>query len=166
MRSWLRSGATNLCSGWKAAIQWGYTLSVVPMLLIASAVGLASPRPSASCLTAERATHGTIFCSTKNVSFILAGRTTGGKYSIYDYRYRFLPHPGGVMHGGQRLIVFHHGKYLGQYSLSPPPYVHVRVVGTQVVLHVSASRETVRLNFSNEPPRELYINGETEGFGH
>jgi hypothetical protein len=69
-----------------------------------------------ACLVAERASHGVVFCSRKSVSFNLMGRTTRAEYSIYDYHYRFR-RPGGVMHGGQRLIVFRGKTYVGNYPL-------------------------------------------------
>jgi len=137
---------------------------MVPILLIASAAsGLAAHRPSTACLEAERASQGVVFCSPKNVSFILVGRTTGKKYSIYDYHYRFLPHPGGVMHGGQRLIVFQGNRYVGHYSLAPQ--VTVVVSGTHVVLKGAGDRKAVRLDFSRKPPSQIWVNGEVEGFG-
>ena len=69
------------------------------------------------------------------------------------------------MHGGQRVVVFRGKKYVGQYMLSPGPYTTVRVEGTRVVLQVEGTREKVTLDFSKKPPEEVYINGETEGFG-
>ena len=133
------------------------------MLFIASAASaLAAHAPSTPCLAAERASKGAIFCS-PDVSFTLAGRTTGGKYSIYDYRYRFLPHPGGAMHGGQRLIVFEGARYVGNYMLQPKVSVAVR--GTQVVLKGDEDGAAVQLDFSRKPPSRILVNGEVEGFG-
>jgi hypothetical protein len=137
-------------------------MSMVPILLMASAVGLAPHEQSAPCLTAERASHGVVFCLPKNVSFVLAGRTTGGRYSIYDYRYRFLPHPGGVMHGGQRLIVFQGKRYVGNYML--PPKVKIAVRGTWVVLKSDEGREAVQLDFSRSPPNRIFVDGEVNTF--
>jgi hypothetical protein len=94
----------------------------------------------------------------------LAGRTTGSRYSIYNYRYRFLPHPGGVIHGGQRLIVFHGKRYIGNYMLLPEVSVAVR--GTQVILKGDDDRAAVRLDFSRRPPSRILVNGEAQTFDH
>jgi hypothetical protein len=102
-------------------------------------------------------------CSGKNATFLLAGRTTGSGYSIYDYRYRFLPHPGGVMHGGQRLLVFHGREYLGQYAVQPDVKVTVR--GTRVFLQVEDNpRDRATMDFSRAPPKRVLINGELVSF--
>lgn len=34
------------------------------------------------------------------------------------------------MHGGQRLLGFPGDEYLGQYSMSPPPYIRVRIAAS------------------------------------
>jgi hypothetical protein len=133
---------------------------MVPMLLIAFAASGATHEPSEPCLSAERATQGVIFCSPKDVSFVLVGRTTGSGYSIYNYHYSFLPHPGGVMHGGQRLIVFQGTKYVGNYKLQPKVSVAVR--GTHVVLKGDDDRDAVRLDFSRKPPSQIHVNGEVD----
>jgi hypothetical protein len=135
---------------------------MVQMVFVAFVVGLASNAASPVCLAAERASHGVIFCSSENVSFTLAGRTTGGKYSIYDYRYQFLPHPSGVMHGGQRLIVFQGKSYVGNYML--PPTVRVVVRGTEVVLKGDKDQTTARADFSRRPPTRILVNGEVVTF--
>jgi hypothetical protein len=131
-----------------------------PILFMASAATLASNELSASCLTAERASHGVIFCAPKNVSFVLAGRTSEGRYSIYNYHYRFLTHPGGAMHGGQRLIVFQGKRYVGNYTLLPEVSIAVR--GTQIVLKGDDDGAAVRVDFSRRPPRKILVNGEAE----
>ena len=135
---------------------------MVLALSIVFAAVEASSGSSALCLTAERASHGVVACSPKNVSFNLVGQTTGGRYSIYDYHYRFLPHPAGVMHGGQRLIVFRGGRYVGNYML--PPKVSIAVQGTEVVLKGDEDSELVRLDFSRNPPRRIFVNGEVQTF--
>jgi hypothetical protein len=109
---------------------------------------------------------GPLVCSKKNATFALVGRTTGGKYAVYDYRYRYMPEGGNAMHGGQKIVIFRGRSYVGQYALSPPPYVDVSVSGTDVVLKVvndlSHSLEAVRLNLSEQLPLSVFINGETE----
>jgi hypothetical protein len=121
---------------------------------------LAVHAPPRLCLEAERASHGAVFCTPKYVSFVLVGRTAGSNYSIYDYHYRFLTHREGVMHGGQRLIVFQGRRYVGNYMLQPEVSVTVR--GTKVVLKGEDDKEAVRFDFSRRPPRQILVNGEVE----
>ena len=145
---------------------------MIAIILVATAASAlaAADVPSAACLAGKRQAlieggfTGPLVCSTKDATFRLVGRTSGDGYSVYDYRYRFLPHPGGVMHGGQRVVIFRGRKYAGQYVLSPPPPTSLTVSGTDILLQTSGSREKVRLDFSSRPPSELTINGETERF--
>ncbi len=103
-----------------------------------------------------------MFCSAKNVSFVLVGRTKGHGYSIYDYHYRFVPRQGGPIHGGQRLIVFEGKRYVGNYMLVPK--VRIAVRGTQVVLKGGEDKGEVRLDFSHIPPSRILVDGEAEAF--
>jgi len=106
-----------------------------------------------------------IFCSPKNVAFILVGRTIGSGYSIYNYRYRILTNlVTGVWHGGQRLVVFRGNRYVGQYKLNTPPFVAIGVKGSHVVLRSSETPRNVSPDFSREPPRQILVNGEVEDF--
>lgn len=132
------------------------------MMFIAAVVGVASGKPSPLCLEAERASRGVVFCSPEDIRFSFVGQTTGGKYTIYDYRYGFLPHPSGAKHGGQRLIVFRGEKYVGNYMLSPK--VSVTVTGTEVVLKGDEDRAPVRIDLSRKPPSRLLVNGEVATF--
>jgi hypothetical protein len=134
-----------------------YTFRMIPMLFMVSAAsGIATHRRE--CLAAERGSQGVILCSPKNVSFTLVGRTTGNGYSIYNYHYRFLPHAGGVMHGGQRLVVFQGERYVGQYALQPE--VTVAVSGSRVLLRGDEDAKAVRLDFTGKPPHRILVNGE------
>jgi hypothetical protein len=135
---------------------------ITMMFMTAAASGLAAHAPSMQCLVAARESHGVVLCSPKNVSFILVGRTTGKKYSIYNYHYRFLTHRGGVWHGGQRLIVFQGTTYVGQYGLLPE--VTVAVSGMKVVLKGDEDAKPVRVDFSGRPPSHILVNGELETF--
>lgn len=119
-----------------------------------------------SCLGGKKQTlinghfTGLIVCSPKDASFRLVGMTNG--YAVYDYRYRFLPFEGApVMHGGQRLLVFHDGKYIGQYSMSPPPETTVMVRGSFLLLSKPGA-DSVRVDFSTGPPSSIFFDGETE----
>lgn len=137
---------------------------------LAAANFVAADAPPRACLAGKRQAlidsgfTGPLVCSENDATFKLVGRPSGSKYSVYDYRYHFLPHPGGVMHGGQKLVVFRGGKYIGQYALSPPPYTSISVSGSDIVLQSSASHEKVRLDLANRPPATLTVNGETDTF--
>lgn len=102
---------------------------------------------------------GVIVCSPRDASFTLVGKTARGGYAIYDYRYRFLPPHGNVYHGGQRLLVFRGGNYLGQYGASPPPYASPYVQGSLLRFHGRAGEGTLDLDFSHGPPRRALIGG-------
>ena len=104
---------------------------------------------------------GPIVCSPSGATFRLVGTPNG--YAIYDYRYRFLPYEGAtVMHGGQRLLVFHGGEYVGQYSMSPPPDTTITVSGSYVLLSKRGAG-SVTVDFSMGPPSKIHFDGETEG---
>ena len=123
---------------------------MIPMLLMASiAWGLGGHK--SQCLAAERASQGVIFCSPKNVSFVLVGRTTGNKYSIFNYHYRIPTRT--VTHGGQRLIIFQGTRYVGQYGLTPE--VIMAVTGTKVSLKVDRDTKPVLADFSRGPPSQI-----------
>jgi hypothetical protein len=107
---------------------------------------------------------GPLVCSPRDATFVLAGKTAGDKFSVFDYRYRFRPPGGKVMHGGQKVVVFQGSSYIGQFALSPPPYATVIVDGTRVLLEIKDTGQKVSLDFSTGPPRELLINGEAEVF--
>ena len=108
---------------------------------------------------------GPLVCSGKDATFVLAGRTTGDKFAIYDYRYRYDPPGGGnVTHGGQKIVVFRGTSYVGQYALSPPPYDTVRVRGTNVTIQSHETGQIVRVDFSDNPPREVVVDGEPLAF--
>lgn len=94
----------------------------------------------------------------------LVGHTPGTSFKIYDYRYRFLPHPEGVFHGGQRLLVFRDQDYLGGYVLSTPPYATISVSGAKLFLQNPDSTETLTLDLSKAPPEQILWNGEISKF--
>jgi hypothetical protein len=146
-------------------------MAKITVIVTAMSVSLSSAAaevPSGQCLAGMRAVliaghfTGPLVCKKDNVKFNLVGQTAGRKYSIYDYRYRYMPKKGSVMHGGQKIIIFRKGKYIGQYALSPPPYAAVTVRGSQVVLKISGADEEVKLDFSANPPTKVFINGEME----
>ena len=138
-------------------------LAIALSLVSTATWGTTLCRPSMRRALVEGRFGGPIVCSRNNASLILAGRTTGTRLTIYDYRYRFLTHKGGVWHGGQRLMVFSGNAYIGNYLLSPPR-LRITVEGTSVVLKVPQTGEKVELDFSKAPPRKILVNGELEQF--
>lgn len=141
------------------------------ILIVASwPLGMGMAKPAAECLAGFRGAlieghfTGPLVCSASDATLVLVGRTAGYRFSIYDYRYRYLPPGGNVMHGGQKIVVFQGIRYVGQYALSPPPYTTVSVNGTHVVFQSRDTQETVRLDFSKNPPREVVIDGESHRF--
>jgi len=139
--------------------------AVVASTAATSADGL---RPS-KCLDGRRPAllqgrfSGPLICSKRNATFTFVGLTAGQKLAVYDYRYRFLPAHGSVMHGGQRIVVFRGSRYIGQYVLATPPYTAVTVNGPNVVLRTPGETR-VLLDLSRTPPKEILVNGEAETF--
>ncbi|CAL4869971.1 hypothetical protein MMA231_04269 (plasmid) [Asticcacaulis sp. MM231] len=68
------------------------------------------------------------------------------------------------MHGGQRIVVFQHGRYLGQYMLSPPPFSTLTVDGSHVVVTKMGHLENDVLDFSAGPAKEAFLDGQIEQF--
>jgi hypothetical protein len=66
------------------------------------------------------------------------------------------------MHGGQRLVIFRGDRYVGQYHLSPPPYVTVTLNGSRVVLRTPGTSRNVEVDLSSAPPKKILVNGEVE----
>ena len=102
---------------------------------------------------------GPIICAPQDATFTLVGKTARDGYAIYDYRYRFLPTHGNVYHGGQRILVFRGGKYLGQYVASPPPHVSLSFRGSVLRIASEPGDGNLPLDFSHGPPRKALISG-------
>jgi hypothetical protein len=136
---------------------------VIMIVLLSNTVALASTK---QCLAKRRAAgvSGKEWLCNKTSTFRFVGRISRSGYEIYDYRYRFLPHSGGAMHGGQRIKIFRGGKYIGEYSLSPPPEVNMAVRGARLILSTDGADRTVELNLSKGLPERIFVNGEAEDF--
>ena len=132
------------------------TLSMIPMLGVTSDQCMAGRKKSLM----DAHFSGPIMCSSKDATFVLVGRTSGNGLSIYDYRYRFLSQPEGVYHGGQRMVIFRGNTYVGQYALSPPPYLSISVQGSRVKLKSRDLPKRTSLDFSKGPPSKIFSNGE------
>jgi hypothetical protein len=129
-------------------------------------VGPVAAKPTSECLMGLRDSltrggfSGPLICSKDDATFVLVGRTNKSNYSIYDYRYRFRPKDGNVMHGGQKIVVFRGLRYIGQYSLSPPPYNSISVCGSNVIVKAQDRRNIYSLDFSDIPPNTAFVDGE------
>lgn len=140
-------------------------LTAIPLIAALSLIpGLATT--SDQCMAGRKKSliqaqfSGPIICSGKDATFVLAGRTSGNEFSIYDYRYRYRPLNGSVKHGGQRIVIFHGETYVGQYALSVPPYVSISVSGSLVKIRSSDTPKRVSLDLSKGPPNKILANGE------
>lgn len=105
---------------------------------------------------------GGIYCDEPDAEakFALVGsaETSKGKYTVYDYRYRFLPDGGNVWHGGQRLILIRNNEYIGQFVLSPPPPATIKLSSSKLTLS-KPNVETVEVDLAKEIPRQLVFDG-------
>jgi hypothetical protein len=139
---------------------------VLVSLAAAWLTGPAAAKPTSDCLLGMRGSlvrggfSGPLICSRRDATFVLVGQTSKSHYSVYDYRYRFLPRNGNVMHGGQKIVVFQGARYIGQYPLSPPPYASVAVYGGRVVVKSRDGKDRYSLDFSNGPQKKVFVDGE------
>jgi hypothetical protein len=148
-----------------------FTLGFVATLFFWISTTEASP-PKAQCLDGKMPAlkvggfTGPLLCDSVHTSFKFVGSILGEKqsYLLYNYQYQFLPKSGSVLHGGQRLVVLSSkGKYLGQYSLTPPPLLDVIVNGSTVSINVGPDVKGV-VEFKNGPPSSTLIDGEPVTF--
>ena len=133
---------------------------------VTSAPGLAAP----PCLAGKKSAllqggfSGPLICSRRNATFNFVGKTTGHRFSLYDYRYRFRPADGNVTHGGQRIVIFHGASYMGQYTITTPPFTSVTVDGATMVLRIGDAATRVRLDLFRHPPKKILVNGKVATF--
>jgi hypothetical protein len=105
---------------------------------------------------------GPLLCEDQDASFKLIGiiHLALESYMVYDYRYKFKPPDGSVLHGGQRVIIFNsNGKYLGQYAITPPPQFDITIRGTSIVISSHGKTNGV-IEFKNQPPLSALVDGE------
>lgn len=142
-------------------------LAIATAILVAFTSFASDEDVSAECLSGMGQTliaggfSGGVFCSTEDATFNLAG--IAGGHAVYDYRYGFMPQHGAVMHGGQRMVIVKDGRYVGQYSLSPPPFADLSVRGSQVIIQLDQDRGRAVLDFSNGPPQQVLVDGYVVG---
>jgi hypothetical protein len=104
---------------------------------------------------------GEVFCDKQHGQFSLIGvtATSAAKYTIYDYRYRFLPENGNVWHAGQRMIIIRNNEYFGQFILSPPPDTTIELNGTKLTLS-KPDVEVASVDLVNGVPSEIFFDGD------
>ena len=147
--------------------------AIGPVLALAWASSSdAKPTQRSDCLPELRQAlidgqfSGPVLCVSPDVTLRRVGRTSSSPrgtpgLTIYDYRYKHLPHEGGVKHGGQRLLLFDSKRqYVGQYILSPPPYNDI-VVRARTVRISARGRLVGQLQvIDGRPPETTYVAGE------
>jgi hypothetical protein len=147
-------------------LKFARTLMLV--MLMMGAGGLVHGGESLSCLDGRAQSlknggfSGPIVCAGSDARFRRVGtiRTSDGTLTVYDYRYRYTPTDGAVMHGGQRLVIFSsRGQYLGQYALSPPPNLDVNVIGQTIEVRARGELKGT-IDFSSGPPTNVLLDGE------
>lgn len=149
-----------------------YFIKLLFLCMLALQVSGAEAKQPSACLAGKLSSlkkggfSGPLLCDHNGVEFRSIGQVRGGNwnYFVYDYRYRFKPKDGAVLHGGQRLIVFDsQGSYLGQYALSPPPNLDVIIEGSQVKISASGQLKGA-IEFATGPAPEVNIDGENTTF--
>ena len=87
-------------------------------------------------------------------------------FTVYDLIYQTIPQfVGAQSHGGERLLIFKDGKYLGQYALSPPPFSDPIIVGDDIVLEAAPKKWGNVIHFTkNEPPSKAWLQGYIDDF--
>lgn len=104
-------------------------------------------------------------CNDVEQTVVYVGKTQshhGHSYRVYLLSYR-TTYPGVASHYGQRILVFDsHRRYLGHYHLEAGH--RLRIVGSDVLLNVPASRGN-RLHLDRAtPPDPEWLDGDTVGF--
>jgi hypothetical protein len=135
----------------------------VAVLVLSTQAGCAQ-RPSSGCLSGRSEAllkedfSGPIVCSREDATFVEIG--TVGDYVLYDYRYRFMPEHGAVMHGGQKVVMFNGARYAGQYALNPPPYANVSLKGSRVLFQTEGDPGVSVMEFAHGPPPQIFSGGQ------
>lgn len=142
---------------------------IIAILICAAAALQVNPsiaKTSSDCMLGMRQYlvegqfSGPIVCSKSNASFKFLGKINRARYSIFEYKYRFRPRTGSVMHGGHKIIVFEGRRYIGQFSLSPPPYNFVSLSNFEIIVRGKDKKSEYIVDFSKGPPNKVFIDGE------
>ena len=108
---------------------------------------------------------GSVDCVHDRLSVAKIGRlrTLGHDFVVYDYRYQLAPVCDEcAVHGGQRILIFDRGRYLGQYK--PDPLRVTLDDGALLFWPVTAgspSKEPVVVRVTRRGfPKEILVDGE------
>jgi len=112
-------------------------ISIIPIFLFSPHSYVVRTHPDCfgelrSSLVAGGYTGG-VDCRTIKVNIMKAGYILGkNKYQIYSLVYKthtLSPH------GGQRILVFHNQRYIGQYKLDTPPFYKIVADGSDIAVY-------------------------------
>lgn len=82
-------------------------------------------------------------------------------YEIYNLIYKTITQDGYPPHGGQKILLFSNKQYVGQYSLSSPPFHGLSIDAKSIVIDIQKEKGN-RINFDeNGPPRSVFIDEDT-----
>ncbi|MDH4743914.1 hypothetical protein OMP43_07790 [Sphingomonas sp. CBMAI 2297] len=131
----------------------------------------ADDRSGAKCLKGlapaliAGAFSGSIDCGRDQIAVRKIGniRAGGRSFAIYDYRYKLRPVcPECASHGGRRIIVMTHGRYIGQYGVLDYG-VRVTIRGGKLILSpavgdsfAGAAPAAVRFS-TGGPPKRIFF---------
>lgn len=93
-------------------------------------------------------------------------RAHGREYTVFDYRYELASKCRDcAIHGGQRILFFRAGRYVGQYK---PDSADLAIVGGRLVLSPTSGMPgarpvTLRLT-RRGPPRQVWFDGSSLEF--
>ena len=105
---------------------------------------------------------GSTDCKHDQLSIRYVGkvRSFGREYKIYENRYRLQPVCREcAIHGGQRIIIMEHGRYLGQYKSD---FADVAIRDGRLVIVVPnspGSKEATPVNFTAKGPPARHWDG-------
>jgi len=87
-------------------------------------------------------------------------------FTVYYLRYWAFPNfVGGQVHGGEKLLIFKDGKYLGMYILDSVPGYPPTIVGNDLVFEKMPSTYGNVIHFTKKaPPSKAWIDGYIEDF--
>ena len=110
---------------------------------------------------------GELDCKLVEVTINKIGQVVaaGVPFEAYDVHYKTRSADGMAPHGGQRILFFDSvGIYLGQYSVSTPPFLDFRIEGGALLANVP-SQAGNKINLTPlGPPATTFLNEEVVSF--
>ncbi|MBV8620053.1 MAG: hypothetical protein JOY84_14395 [Curvibacter sp.] len=106
---------------------------------------------------------GTLICSSKDAALEKIGiaKSKTQSYLVYNYIYKFKA--AAVHHGGQRVLIFSSKReYLGQYNISTPPILKVKIEKNRLVFF--ENKQPVGIVDLSSTPKISLINGDAVEF--